>query len=66
MQVKVEGKIVKVGDVVGFKSDIEQYGRIIKINPNGTLVLENKNGFDGGYIGGQTVTTEEASRCWID
>jgi len=31
-----------------------------------SLVLENKTGFHGDYIGGQTITTEQASDCWID
>jgi hypothetical protein len=30
------------------------------------LVLENKSGFHGGYIGGQTITTEEAGDCWLE
>jgi len=62
---KVENQEVKIGDYVSFKSDIEQSGRIIAIN--GTdLTLENENGFDGGYIGGDTITIERASDCWID
>lgn len=60
----VEGKIVKVGDWVGFKSDIEQSGKIIKIKGK-ELTLENLNGFSGDYIGGQTTTVELASDCWI-
>lgn len=66
----VEGKIVKVGDHVGFKSDIEQYGKIIAIKADryrgAILVLENKNGFDGEYIGGETITEVDARDCWID
>jgi hypothetical protein len=65
----VEGKTVKVGDVVGFKCDIEQSGKIIKITKcryGCELVLQNDNGFIGGYIGGDTVTTESADRCWVD
>jgi hypothetical protein len=30
------------------------------------LVLENKTGFHGDYIGGQTITTEEARDCWLE
>lgn len=62
---KVEGKTVTIGDWVGFKSDIEQSGKIIGIEGQ-YLVLENVNGFSGGYIGGQTRTTERASDCWVD
>jgi len=70
-QATVEGQTVRVGDWVGFKCDIEQYGRIKKISRppfgNGVqLTLENENGFDGEYIGGQTITTQAASDCWID
>ena len=45
--------------------DIEQTGRITHIDGN-RLTLENPYGFDGGYIGGQTVTTEMADDCWIE
>jgi hypothetical protein len=61
---------VKVGDYVGFKSDIEQSGKIKKIERSafgGTqLVLENENGFHGDYIGGETITVELATDCWVD
>ena len=66
--VQVNGQEVKVGDWVGFKSDIEQSGQVVAINRSYMgyrLTLENKNGFQGGYIGGKTVTTEEASDCWL-
>ena len=65
----VEGKEIKPGDWVGFKSDIEQGGRIIGIyrdsmRLSSVLILENKNGFDGDYIGGDTVTHQDARDCW--
>jgi len=56
---------VKVGDYVGFKCDIEQGGKIIKIEGN-SLTLQNENGFSGEYIGGDTITVEQASDCWVD
>jgi hypothetical protein len=65
----VDGKTVKVGDWVGFKSDIEQSGQIVEIKKSYmgySLVLENKSGFSGDYIGGDTITTEGASDCWVD
>ena len=62
---KVDGIVVSVGDWVGFKSDIEQYGTIIAINGN-RLTIENRNGFSGAYIGGDSVTTQDASDCWLD
>jgi len=66
---QVEGVDVKIGDWVGFKSDIEQSGQIVEIKKSymgHSLVLENKNGFQGGYIGGDTITTELASDCWLE
>lgn len=66
----VDGQTVKVGDWVGFKSDIEQSGQIVEIKKTASfgvsLVLENKTGFSGDYIGGDTITTERASDCWVD
>ena len=60
---------VKVGDNVAFKSDIEQWGKIIEIKKTYagvSLVLENKHGFSGDYIGGETITTQLARDCWAD
>jgi hypothetical protein len=66
----VDGQEVKLGDVVGFKSDIEQYGEIVAMRRNlgghWVLTLENTNGFSGDYIGGETQTQELAQDCWID
>lgn len=56
---------LKVGDYVGFKSDVEQSGKIIKIEGD-WLTLEREYGFEGHYIGGQTVTRENVRDCWID
>ena len=67
--VKIDGVEVKVGDSVGFKSDIEQSGQISKIERTQfgvQLTLKSKYGFHGDYIGGSTVTTEMASDCWVD
>jgi hypothetical protein len=68
MKALVDGQEVTVGDVVCFKSDIEQSGVIVEIKQSyagKALVLENKYGFSGGYIGGDTITTELARDCWI-
>jgi hypothetical protein len=65
----VEGQTIQVGDYVGFKSDIEQSGVIVEIKSSymgPSLVLENKYGFHGGYIGGATITTELARDCWLE
>ena len=66
-----EEMTIEVGKtVVGFKSDIEQYGRVIKIKKNYwgdyQLVIENENGFDGEYIGGETTTVQDAEDCWTE
>jgi hypothetical protein len=66
----VEGTVVKVGDVVCFKSDYEQSGRIVAIKNSNwgggkTLVLENENGFGGDYLRYATRTEELASDCWL-
>lgn len=70
MTATVEGKQVKIGDVVGFKCDVEQYGIITGIKRSfGDEQLTLKpcgERFHGEYIGGDTVTTESANRCWID
>ena len=60
---------VKVGDNVAFKSDIEQWAKIIEIKrtyAGVALVLENRHGFSGDYIGGDTITTVLARDCWAD
>ena len=69
MKALVDGQEVTVGDVVCFKSDVEQSGVIVEIKQSYSgkaLVLESKYGFQGGYIGGETITTELARDCWIE
>lgn len=65
---KVAGREVKKGDWICFKSDIEQGGYLIGIREGHPveLLLENQNGFDGAYIGGQTSTTVWAEDCWLN
>jgi hypothetical protein len=61
----VDGNIVKVGDIVCFKSDIEQVGEIVKISGNTlTLKARSDRGFDGEYIGGDEFTVVDARYCW--
>ena len=65
----VDGQTIQIGDYVGFKSDIEQSGKIVEIKrtyAGVSLVLENLNGFSGDYIGGDTITTVLARDCWLD
>lgn len=64
-EIQRELKNCRVGDSVCFKCDVEQCGTIIAIT--GTRVmLENENGFDGDYIGGNSRTTVDASECWVE
>ena len=55
---------VNVGDWVGFKSDIEQSGKVKQIQSRGALIVENKNGFDGDYIGGDTEVLIGFDHVW--
>ena len=70
---------IKIGDWVCFKSDIEQSGKVIRIQQRDgdwitwnkreidyVLVLENENGFIGGYIGGDTKTVVRLKDIWVD
>ena len=71
MKVKVDGGLVGVGDSVCFKSDYEQYGKIVEIKRsnwgNGyDLVIENPNGFGGEYLRYATRTVERAADCWVE
>ena len=61
----VDGKVVEIGDVVCFKSDIEQCGEIIRIFGS-TLILKARSpyGFEGDYIGGEEFTSVNARDCW--
>ena len=55
---------VYVGDWVGFKCDIEQIGIVKEIQRRGALIVENKNGFDGDYIGGDTEALVGFDEVW--
>lgn len=66
------GHIVKVGDTVSFKSDVEQSGEIVKItrdeyNPQSISLLLKPpvyGQFHGDYIGGNDFTVQDAMQCW--
>ena len=64
-----EGKMVKVGDWVEFKCDIEQIGKVVAISRAWSgrvdFTLEADGGFAGEYIGGQTRASIEADRCYL-
>ena len=56
---------IEVGDWVGFKSDIEQHGKIKSIQRGrNTIILENQDGFEGDYIGGDTETIVFTDDVW--
>lgn len=59
----LENKEVKVGDWVCFSYDTEQHGKIVEIKGR-NLLLENKSGFAGDYIGGETQFLVEVDQCW--
>ncbi len=66
-----EGTVtVKVGDVVGFKADIEQYGKVVEIRRRDfggyELTLEASDRFIGEYIGGMKRTTVFDDEIWTD
>lgn len=70
MSAIVDGQTVNIGDVVCFKSDYEQSGKIVAIKPapwgrGKVLVLENPNGFGGDYLRYVTRTEESAEDCWL-
>ena len=65
--IKINGSIIKLGDVVEFKCDIEQCGtvkKIIRRSYGYDLVVTDEFGFSGDYIGGQTEATIAADEAW--
>jgi len=66
-RVKVSNGEVAVGDLVEFKCDVEQCGRIsaIKRDNWGGTTLTLSGHFFGEYIGGLSTTTVPAEDCWI-
>ena len=59
----VDGKVVEIGDVVCFKSDIEQCGEIVRISGS-TLTLKARShyGFEGDDIVTGKHTTSPISK----
>jgi hypothetical protein len=59
----MEGNKLSIGDIVFFKSDIEQYGKITKIKGNELTLAPDKmmgGKFIGDTIGGDKVTTMDS------
>ena len=60
---------VSVGDVVGFKDDIEQSGTVVAIEKRRytiVLVIENGWGFSGEYLQGETIARKDLCDCWLE
>lgn len=72
MGIAVDGQSVDVGDVVCFKSDVEQSGRIKAYQRSRfggyelTLQSACESGFSGDYIGGHTTTVQHSFDCWVE
>lgn len=65
MTFDADGKELAVGDVVDFKSDIEQTGQVVAISADGLrLELFNPGGFGGGYLRYSTTAWHPADSCW--
>lgn len=66
-KVKLDDTYVTIGDEIHFKAGTEMSGTLVEIldKKDGIhLVLEDKDGFSGGYMNGETKTTERIDRCW--
>ena len=62
---RINGVRVQIGDIVDFKSDTEQQGKVTKIEGDRlTLQAPSDSGFIGDYIHGQPYTTQLASDCF--
>ena len=60
--IKIEGGYARVGmDYVGFKDDVEQYGKLVGVQ-GGFLKIEV---FDG-VTGEKHEVLQHPSRCWIE
>ena len=62
---QIDGKELKVGDYVNFKCDIEQGGVIERISGNRLTLKAPTNGFEGGYISGDSHYMTNANDCWL-
>lgn len=57
--VMVDGGLVNVGESIGFKDDVEQYGKLVKIDGIWLTISV----FDG-VTGDRYNVTQPKSRCW--
>ena len=61
---RVENKIVRKNDWIGFKAGIEQDAQIVQIQGNQITVKAPREGFEG-YIRGQDFHTLSARDAWL-
>jgi hypothetical protein len=64
----IEGENVTIGDLIGFKLDTEQYGKLIKIEESDNeinLTLEDEGGFDHSIMEGDKTWVVPVSRAWV-
>lgn len=64
----INGKDLFIGDKINFKAGEEMTGTIkdmIVSNGEVFLTIEDKEGFYGGYMEGETETEERLSNCWV-
>jgi hypothetical protein len=62
---RVDGKVVRVGDWISFKSDVEQEAEIVKIQGDKITVKAPDEGFEGAYIRRQDFYTLSARDAWL-
>ena len=55
------GNKIKVGQMVGWKSGTEQYGKVVAVNGQNIIV-----GVWNGDIGERENQTVRAGKCWIE
>lgn len=60
----LKGRPVKLGDSISFKSDFEQYGKVIKIEGHFLTLHKPFEGFEGDYIGGDNSIRIHVSECF--
>jgi len=61
-----EGEEIQIGDYVGFKSDVEQYAKVVAYDGYSLKLEAPEDGFSGSYINGQDYTWQDKDSCWVD
>lgn len=58
----MDGNRIKVGDSVGFKSGVEQYGKVINVGSDGYVHVNVWDGDTGAHV----PTPVQGRRCWLE